>query len=119
MVIVSLSMAAQEALLKAGKGLGLIDDIALKAWNIRTTLTASNKEAKVKEIQQVLSHPVMREVKVYIHGLGIQTLSEVYLNLLKANPRTPYEINLYTSNLNQQQFETYLQFRRTQCNKVN
>jgi hypothetical protein len=68
-----------------------------------------------RELQAILASPVYRDFRTYVHPLGLRTLGEHIVRLLKVNPRTPYAIQLYPSRMNRGLFTRYVNAQLANC----
>jgi hypothetical protein len=130
--VLSLSLAAAAELRKR-KGFEYFNRQNVRAFQLGRLLTPAQEELALtlkdpatlgvsepvriafRELQAILASPVYRDFQTYVHPLGLRTLGEHIVRLLKVNPRTPYTIQLYPSRMNRGIFTRYVNAQLANC----
>lgn len=81
---------------------------------LHASLTRAEADA-VQRMAQILDDPFYRQFLVYVHPRGVKPIGYHIARLLDRNPRTPFVVELTSSNLRTTLFRRWLQAQLARC----
>jgi hypothetical protein len=118
-LITEITPAAVEALRQRDKPLSELSALSVQLWRKYSDRLADGGTRKTlrREFEAELSDsdPFFRDVKIYVHPLGVRTFAFHIARQFRYNPRTPYTLEMYEDHLNGYTYQRFLTRGKYRC----